>query len=58
MEEKPYNKDRQKKTLSHNKAGRKFGGGTEGLAGLPQAAAEVPEGYISGWQLSTKKYGA
>ena len=41
-------KDRQKKSLHHNKTSREYGGGIRGLAGLPWVAVEVPEGYFSG----------
>ena len=37
----------QKKPLTHNETGRECGGGTRGLARIPQVAAEVPEGYFS-----------
>ena len=40
-------KDRQKKSLHHNKTSREYGGGIRGLAGLPWVAAEVPERYFS-----------
>ena len=39
--------DRQKKPLHHNLTGRECRGGTRGLAGLPQAAPEVLEGYLA-----------
>ena len=48
--EKPITKDKQMKTLYHIKAGRESRGGARGLAGFPWAAAEVPEGYFSGWE--------
>ena len=39
--------DRQKKPLHHGETGRECRGGMRGLAGLPQAADEVPEGHFS-----------
>ena len=39
---------RQKKPLHYNVSGRECGD-VRGLAGLPQAAAEDPEGHFSGW---------
>ena len=33
------------------------GGGTRGLAGLPQASAEVPEGHFSGSKVRPEKLG-
>ena len=41
--------DRQKTPLHHNKTGSERRGGSRGPARLPRAAAEVPEGYFSGW---------
>ena len=57
MERSLITKDRQKKQLHHNKTGRECGGGTRGLAGLPQVAAEVLGGYFSGWGYSLEKCG-
>ena len=37
----------QKKLFQHSKAGREWGGGVRRVDGLPQVAAEVPEGYFS-----------
>ena len=48
-------KDRQKKSLHHNKTSREYGGGIRGLAGLPWVAAEVLEGYFSGWGVHSEK---
>ena len=39
--------DRQKKQLEHNLTGRECGGDVRGLAGHPQMAAEILEGYLS-----------
>ena len=40
--------DRQKKQLQHSVTGMEYTGDMRGLAGHPWAAAEVPEGYLSG----------
>ena len=50
--------DRQKKPLHHNKTGSERRGGSRGPARLPRAAAEVPEGYFSGWRVPSEKCGA
>ena len=46
--------NRQKKPLCHNETGRECRIGMRGLAGLPQAEAEVPEGYDSGQRFPLK----
>ena len=46
MERSLVTKKRQKKPFHHNETGREYKG-MRGLAGLPQAAAEVLEGYFS-----------
>ena len=35
--------------------GRECGGGTRGLAGLPWKAAEIPDGYLSSWEIHPEK---
>ena len=40
--------DKQKKQLQHNVTGRECRRDARGLDGLPQVAAEVLEGYLSG----------
>ena len=49
--------DRQKKPLHHNVTGREYKGDMRELAGLPQGAAEVLEGYFSGQGVPPKKSG-
>ena len=40
--------DRWRKLRHHNVTGRECRGDARGLAGLPQAAADVPEAYLRG----------
>ena len=44
------------KSLHHNETNMEHRG-TGRLAGLPQPAAEVPEGYFSGWEVLPEKFG-
>ena len=46
MERSLITKDRQKKALYHSVTGRECRGVARRLPGLPQVAAEVPEGYF------------
>ena len=50
--------DGQKKTLQHNMTGRECRGDKRGLAGLPEAAAEVLEGYFSGQAVPLRSVGS
>ena len=47
----------KKKPFHHNETGRECKGDMRVLAGLPQVAAEVLEGYFSGWGVPPEKYG-
>ena len=52
--EKPYN-HKKKKPLHCNESGKECGGSMRGLPGSPWVAAEVLEGYFSGWGFPPEK---
>ena len=49
--------DGQNKPLQQSVTGREYRVEVRGLAGLPQVAAEVPVGYLSGQGIAPEKCG-
>ena len=56
MREKPYSHG-QTEPLQDDMTSKEWDKDTGGLAGLPQVAAEVLEGYLSGWLGPPEKNG-
>ena len=50
--------DRPKKPLHYNVTGTECRRDTRGLAGHPQVAVEVLEGYLSSWEDPPEKMGS